>query len=274
MRYLINIFIFLVFSQLLFAQKYKQIDVSQRKFYYEYTFFEEHGNPNSVKSHQMVLEVGSQCSKFYSTSAMYADSLFMLYANEPSDVAFSKLLPQVSGSPVPAYCNYYVYKNYPEKGTTLFTGTDMSIEGNFLVNEKIKFNWEIDNNSDTLISGLSCIKAKTQFAGRKYIAWFTLAIPINDGPYKFYGLPGLIVFLHDSKNEHVFKLVSIKNVKKPIYFVDKDFISTDAKGFVKALEASKAELIRMLDNVTFSDDAMKYKAVMRIQRRNNFIELY
>jgi len=274
MRFLVNFFIFLIVTQLVYAQKYKQIDVSQGSFYYEYTFYEEKGNPNSVKSHQMVLEVGTKCSKFYSTSAMYADSLFMLHANEPSDIAFSKLLPLVSGSSVPAYCNYYVYKNYPEKGTTLFTGTDMSVEGNFIVTEKIMFKWEIDNNSDTIINGLSCIKAKTDFAGREYVAWFTLSIPINDGPYKFYGLPGLIVLLHDSKNEHVFKLVSMRTVKKPIYFVDKDFISTDAKGFVKALDASKAELIRMLDNVSFSDDAMKYKAVMRVQRRNNFIERY
>lgn len=32
-------------------------------------------------------------------------------------------------------------------------------------------------------------KATCDFAGRKWIAWFTTEIPIQDGPYKFYGLP-------------------------------------------------------------------------------------
>ncbi|RTZ46452.1 GLPGLI family protein [Chryseobacterium arthrosphaerae] len=32
-------------------------------------------------------------------------------------------------------------------------------------------------------------KAVCDFAGRKWTAWFTADLPIQDGPYKFYGLP-------------------------------------------------------------------------------------
>lgn len=37
--------------------------------------------------------------------------------------------------------------------------------------------------------------ATTQFRGLTYTAWFALDIPINEGPWKFHGLPGLIWLL-------------------------------------------------------------------------------
>lgn len=42
-----------------------------------------------------------------------------------------------------------------------------------------------------------CIKATTRFRGRDYTAWVTKELPINDGPWKFYGLPGLILQIED-----------------------------------------------------------------------------
>lgn len=42
--------------------------------------------------------------------------------------------------------------------------------------------------------------------GRQWIAWFTNEIPFQDGPFKFYGLPGLIVKLEDSEDYHKFLL--------------------------------------------------------------------
>lgn len=43
--------------------------------------------------------------------------------------------------------------------------------------------------------------------GRKWTAWFSLDIPISDGPYKFRGLPGLIIFLYEDNNKHNFLLL-------------------------------------------------------------------
>jgi GLPGLI family protein len=47
------------------------------------------------------------------------------------------------------------------------------------------------------IMGYNCIEAKTSFHGRKYTAFFTESIPIFDGPWKFSGLPGLILELKE-----------------------------------------------------------------------------
>lgn len=53
-------------------------------------------------------------------------------------------------------------------------------------------------------------KATTKFGGRNWIAWFANEIPFQEGPYKFQGLPGLIVELSDDKNNFGFKLIKSK----------------------------------------------------------------
>jgi len=52
----------------------------------------------------------------------------------------------------------------------------------------------------TSVLGYTCSKAICDFEGRSYSAWFTQDIPINDGPYKFFGLPGMILKIEDSEN--------------------------------------------------------------------------
>ena len=55
-------------------------------------------------------------------------------------------------------------------------------------------------------------KAETNFAGRIWYAWFTTEIPFQDGPYKFSGLPGLIVKVEDSKGDYSFDLKETKKI--------------------------------------------------------------
>lgn len=55
-------------------------------------------------------------------------------------------------------------------------------------------------------------KAETQFGGRTWYAWFTSQIPLQDGPYKFGGLPGLIVKVQDSEGNYSFDLMQTKKI--------------------------------------------------------------
>lgn len=57
-------------------------------------------------------------------------------------------------------------------------------------------------------------KATTFFGGRKWIAWFSKDIPLNQGPYKFQGLPGLIVQIEDEQKHFSFNLIEIKKLEK------------------------------------------------------------
>ncbi|MDR0294736.1 MAG: GLPGLI family protein [Prevotellaceae bacterium] len=255
------------------AEEWKKIDVSSMQFIYNYQFYEEHKNPSSVKSCVMLLEVGKLYSKFYSSSRAYADSLVMLYANEPPQVAANKILPQISGLREHGYCRHYVFKNYPSQGRNVFLG---SAFGDFYrVEEKLQFDWEIDNGAQKVILGMNYIKATCRYAGRDYEAWFTPDIPISDGPYKFSGLPGLIVKLQDSDEEHIFELQEVRKVNnKPMYFPAKTYTSTSARGYTRTLEAAKAPLIEQLQSATYSDPEMLTRAIARVQRQNNFIERY
>ncbi len=63
-----------------------------------------------------------------------------------------------------------------------------------------KLKWEILED-EKQIGNFNCQKAKTEFRGRTYFAWFTLEIPTNIGPWKFHGLPGLILNITDLEGE-------------------------------------------------------------------------
>ncbi len=73
--------------------------------------------------------------------------------------------------------------------------------------------WNIEQEF-TKINGISCQKATAKYKGRIWEAWFSKEYPINDGPYKFSGLPGIVVSIKDSENDHVFNLIQIKKSTK------------------------------------------------------------
>lgn len=59
------------------------------------------------------------------------------------------------------------------------------------------------------IMGYSVQKATTQFGGRDWTAFYTPEIPIYDGSYKFYGLPGLILKIEDATGDYAFEIKAI-----------------------------------------------------------------
>lgn len=78
-----------------------------------------------------------------------------------------------------------------------------------------KQNWKLINKTDKIL-GHAVSMATTDFGGRKWIAWYTTEIPINDGPYKFYGLPGLILKISDAGNEYSFEIKGIIKEKNDL----------------------------------------------------------
>lgn len=82
----------------------------------------------------------------------------------------------------------------------------------------------------TTILNIVCQKATMEFRGREYTAWFTMDIPINDGPWKLYGLPGLILKAEDSEgilNIEVFGLMTDVEKKEITLPNDKKIIECD-----------------------------------------------
>ncbi len=84
----------------------------------------------------------------------------------------------------------------------------------YLYTEPIQPEWQIMDSTKTILD-YTVQKATTHFGGRDFVAWFTLQIPIHDGPYLFTGLPGLIVKLYNTEKEYVFQLKSIQKLDEP-----------------------------------------------------------
>lgn len=62
---------------------------------------------------------------------------------------------------------------------------------------------------DSVVSGYKCKKATTTYRGRSYVAWYTEEIDMPYGPYKFIGLPGLVMKVGDTQRHHTFTFVGM-----------------------------------------------------------------
>lgn len=80
--------------------------------------------------------------------------------------------------------------------------------------------WNFVPDSTLTLLGLECQLATTDFAGRTYSAWFTSEIPLPYGPYKFGGLPGLILKLQDAEKQFVWEATAFENSETPIESYD------------------------------------------------------
>ena len=105
------------------------------------------------------------------------------------------------------------------------------------VKDEREMNWEISKENINIL-GYKVQQATTFFAGRQWTAWFTPEIPISDGPYKFYGLPGLILKISDKTNTHSFEIFSIQKLKSN-YFI----LNDNAYKFAKQIILDEYEMI-------------------------------
>ena len=112
--------------------------------------------------------------------------------------------------------------------------------------EDRKMDWKILPET-VKIGEYEAQKAETTFAGRKWYAWFTQDIPFQDGPYKFKGLPGLIVKVEDAKGDYSFDLQQSKKIT--------EFPNFDNRGGnpikVKRADFEKQEKLYRKDPVSF-----------------------
>jgi GLPGLI family protein len=104
-----------------------------------------------------------------------------------------------------------VYKNLKEK--TIVFRDFYSKDGKLIpciVEESLpNFEWIFDTKEKKIGSYL-CKSAKLKFRGREYYVWYSTQIPISHGPWKFYGLPGLIMEVKSKDSKISFVLNKIK----------------------------------------------------------------
>lgn len=105
----------------------------------------------------------------------------------------------------------------------------------YIFNDEVKLSWKIMGET-RLIEGLLCKKATTYFRGRTYQAWYCPEIKVKTGPWKFHGLPGLILEVADDTKDVKISLRSLK-VENDIRIIipkTKD-VQTTQSVFIKCL---------------------------------------
>lgn len=80
------------------------------------------------------------------------------------------------------------------------------------LSETVVPQWTIYDNEIQFL-GYIAKKATTTFRGRNYTAYFTLDIPINDGPWKLFGLPGLILKAETDDEILKFEAIGLEEVE-------------------------------------------------------------
>lgn len=156
----------------------------------------------------MMLDIGKRSSHFFSEyerlNRKAIDDM-----NRSGSISMTRLREQTKG--YGAAQRYNVYKNFPAEGKLLYTEDVFSDEFEY-EEDMPKISWDY-LEGDTLICGYKCQKAVGKLRGRTWNVWFTPDIPVQDGPWKLCGLPGLILQAEESEHIFWFKCEGIERSK-------------------------------------------------------------
>lgn len=251
LKFILLLLLFIGSISVLPAQKIKEIEPAILEC--QYKLIVKHSSVKNGKQAEdlMILRIGRKSSQFFSYYSYYADSLW----NDPIGNKLAMQLTMEAArtkdfSKVPAIRTRggYLYKSFPEPerlATYTASGSQKSgVYSVYYIEEEEDQAWKI-KDSTKVILGYPCKLASTEFRGRKYDAWFTSEIPLNNGPWKFSGLPGLILEVYDDQDEFHYTLVGIrKDNLSPVSFYnfwENEFERTERKTFLKKEAERKKE---------------------------------
>lgn len=209
---------------------------AQPKAEIEVSYEAHHPNLRNGKddlTSQYILLANAGESKFYSPGTEYVDSLKSTpdgkaKLNEITRNAYMSGkwddIPRSDGS-------YYVvksgdkYKYYDNSGLEKYVYEEPVAE----------LGWQIGDSTKTVL-GYECVMATVDYHGRRWTAWFSPEIPVNAGPWKFAGLPGLILEAAADGNLYSFIATGLQQTDKPItpIYLAEEYEETDRRGFLKA----------------------------------------
>lgn len=141
-----------------------------------------------------------------------------------------------------------VFKNYDDSSLIFQYNTSFipSKGKNYYADTLNAMKWELTDRQKK-IDSIDCYKAITHFRGRYYEAWFAPSIPISEGPWKFGGLPGLILEIADTAKHVYWKFVSLTRthespdpIPKPRMNFD-EFKKAFKKGVTQFSQSIKSE---------------------------------
>ena len=202
--------IFFLFFSISFSQT-NNTDSLRGDFTYLLQYRPNTLNRDYVISELFSLQIADKSAFFSSVNRLKFDSAFSSQFSKHNGTLDFRNLPQ-------SRSNYLIIQTdnntqfYDTAGRTLLT-----------YNSPIIDNWKLINESK-VINSVFCKKAEVRYKGRDWIAWYSPEIPFPYGPFKFRGLPGLIIKLTDKTGDYDFEMVksvSSKDLKGKIITLNK-----------------------------------------------------
>lgn len=181
---------------------------------------------DNYDSDNMLLQIGPDgLSKFSSYKNLTVDSILMRSTQE--QIAAAAIEGKLSTGEFMT-----IYKNYP---AGRLTHTEKICQDWFSYDEEmLSFDWKL-TDSVTTVLGYECQSARCKFRGREWTVFYTEDIPLTDGPWKLYGLPGLIMKASDADGHYTFECIGIKSkADRPITIYKVPFNKTDRHGYYDA----------------------------------------
>ena len=247
MSKLICICLFVILTTSTYAQSEKTsflLDTALIKVGYDRQVIQDTLNPLNVENDYLTLQAGKNASAFYSAEYRVEDSLItfsdtekflLLNRDEERRKRRARLEKEV------------IFRRHDIDQTWSHLRFDLT---NWILYESLeKPNWVITDETD-IILGFPCIKATTNFRGREWIAFFTPDIPVQEGPWKLYGLPGLILKAYDSKRHYFYEAKDI-NSKSPglveyVNYSDRLVLKDRIKSLKLRNEAKKKDIRQIM----------------------------
>ncbi|SPY35775.1 GLPGLI family protein [Porphyromonas cangingivalis] len=194
-------------------------------------------NKDSV-TYPCALEIRADKSYFYNYAKMLRDSTAKAVFTETNDalMAFSAARKYKAGGPQMTVRNLF--------DDLKCTTTHEILRDYYSYEEElIRPEWTIDESITEVKSGYKCHPATAQYLGRQWTVWYTPEIPTSAGPWKLWGLPGLIVDARDDSGWFSFEMTSFGKIAPEM--MTEDVTKYMIKGDIKT--DTKAKVLKLLE---------------------------
>ena len=235
----ISLLFFLVFP-FVFSQVGSEVDNTRFRVAYQFSFKTATTQSDFAGTELMFLDIGATMSKFYSRNFQRRDSIMT--------AGLARGLPQHEiVAEIRQYRNALstiVYSFWEEN--TFHTTKSMAIR--VLYQEpRVRPNWHISGETRE-ISGYTGIRAAAYYLGRNWIVYFTPEIPIDTGPWKLWGLPGLILEAFDEDNLFSFQFSGFQVIDNDVPIL---YITTTTDG--RDYNVVSKEVFRRMERLFYAD---------------------
>lgn len=233
---LLQLFI-LFYSVLSHAQLYKQ-DTLRGEFTYQ---LKAKFNIRTDHRYEELfsLQIGDNHAFFASTISLKGDSVMENSRTRTNNPDGSITLGYKEGVVIPkTNLSFTIIQS--NENVQYFRSAGMSL---LTYKEPIIKNWKLVDETK-VINTINCKKAEVTFKGRNWIAWYSPEIPLPYGPYKFSGLPGLIIKITDDKGDYDFELVKSVSDSK----LKGKLININKRRYTEAIETTQPKLKQALKN--------------------------